>query len=86
MLGYWEDEAKTKEAINKRGWMQTGDLGIMDEEGYLKITGRLKDLIIRGGENISPAEIEQHFLKHPNIRDAQAVGVKDPKMGEEICI
>lgn len=66
--------------------MKTGDLGIMDDEGYLQISGRLKDLIIRGGENISPAEIEQHFMKHPNVLDAQCVGVKDEKFGEEVCI
>ena len=58
----------------------------MDKDGYLVISGRLKDLIIRGGENISPAEIEHHFLKHPNVRDASAVGVKDSKLGEEVCV
>lgn len=70
MLGYWGDEQKTKESIDPRGWMKTGDLGVMDEEGYLQISGRLKDLIIRGGENISPAEVEQHFMKHENVLDA----------------
>ena len=70
MLGYWGDEQKTKESIDSRGWMKTGDLGIMDDEGYLQVSGRLKDLIIRGGENISPAEIEQHFMKHNNVLDA----------------
>ncbi len=85
MIGYWNDEERTKNTIDPNGWMMSGDLGIMDNEGYLRISGRVKDLIIRGGENITPAEIENHLMKHENVRDCQVVGVKDKKMGEEIC-
>ena len=69
MKGYWDDEKKTKESI-KDGWMHTGDLGMFDEDGYLKIIGRDKDMIIRGGENIYPREIEEYLVKHPNVADA----------------
>ncbi|CAI2363372.1 unnamed protein product [Moneuplotes crassus] len=84
MEGYFNDPDKTAECINDKGWMITGDQGILDDEGYLQIVGRVKDMIIRGGENIFPAEIENYLLKHPNIIDAQVIAVKDEKMGEEI--
>jgi fatty-acyl-CoA synthase len=85
MLGYWNEPEKTAEALDEEGWMHTGDLGRMDEDGYVEITGRIKDLIIRGGENVSPREIEEFLYGHPDILDVQVVGVPDPKFGEEIC-
>lgn len=85
MLGYWEDEAKTRESIDEAGWMHTGDLAVMDEEGYGKIIGRIKDLVIRGGENLFPREIEDFLYKHPDILDVQVIGVPDDKYGEELC-
>ena len=84
MLGYWNDEEKTTEAIDADGWMHTGDLAVMDEDGYAQITGRIKDMVIRGGENIYPREIEEFLYTHPDIVDAQVVGVPDPKYGEEL--
>ncbi|MBC7631396.1 AMP-binding protein [Aeromicrobium sp.] len=84
MLGYWEQPDKTAEAIDAVGWMHTGDLGIMDDDGYLNITGRIKDMVIRGGENIYPREIEEFLLTHPDIVDAQVIGVPDEKYGEEL--
>jgi len=84
MLGYWNDEAKTAEAIDADGWMHSGDLATMDEDGYVNIVGRIKDTIIRGGENISPREIEEFLYTHPAIADAQVIGVPDKKYGEEI--
>jgi fatty-acyl-CoA synthase len=85
MLGYWEDPLKTAQAIDADGWMHTGDLGTIDQEGYGKIVGRLKELIIRGGENISPAEIEEFLYRHPQVEMVQVVGVPDEKYGEELC-
>ncbi|MFN3457492.1 MAG: AMP-binding protein [Novosphingobium sp.] len=85
MLGYWDDPAKTAEAIDGEGWMHSGDLATMDENGYVRITGRIKDMIIRGGENIYPREIEEFLLTHPAIQDAQVFGVADEKFGEEVC-
>ena len=84
MLGYWNDRKRTEEAIDAARWMHTGDLGTMDAEGYVSITGRLKDLVIRGGENISPREIEEYLHTHPHIRDAHVIGVPDPLLGEEL--
>lgn len=84
MLGYWNDDAKTAEAIDADGWMHTGDLAVMDADGYAQITGRIKDMIIRGGENIYPREIEEFLYTHPDIVDAQVVGVPDEKYGEEL--
>lgn len=84
MLGYWEDPDKTAEAIDADGWMHSGDLATMDEDGYVNIVGRIKDLIIRGGENIYPREIEEFLYTHPAIADAQVIGVPDLKYGEEI--
>ncbi|GAA1931211.1 AMP-binding protein [Nocardioides hwasunensis] len=85
MLGYWDDPDRTAEAIDADGWMHTGDLGVMDDEGYVRITGRIKDMVIRGGENIYPREIEEFLYTHPDIEDVQVVGVPDAKYGEELC-
>ncbi|WP_298198354.1 AMP-binding protein [Novosphingobium sp.] len=85
MLGYWDDPAKTAEAIDADGWMHSGDLATMDAAGYVRITGRIKDMIIRGGENIYPREIEEFLLSHPHIADAQVFGVSDETYGEEVC-
>jgi Acyl-CoA synthetases (AMP-forming)/AMP-acid ligases II len=85
MLGYWEEPEKTAEAIDRARWMHTGDLGVMDADGYINITGRIKDMVIRGGENIYPREIEEFLYTHPDIVDAQVIGVPDVKYGEELC-
>jgi fatty-acyl-CoA synthase len=85
MRGYWNEPEKTAAAIDADGWMHTGDLAVMDDEGYVNITGRIKDLIIRGGENVSPREIEEYLYTHPDIVDVQVVGVPDARYGEEIC-
>lgn len=82
---YWGDEAKTREAIDAEGWMHTGDLATMDAEGYVNIVGRIKDMVIRGGENIYPREIEEFLYRHPQVQDVQVVGVPDAKYGEELC-
>ena len=84
MLGYWNDEKKTQDAISTDGWMRTGDLATMDEEGYANIVGRIKDMIIRGGENVYPVEIEGFLYTHPDVRDVQVIGVPDEKFGEEV--
>ncbi|MGH3881325.1 MAG: AMP-binding protein [Actinophytocola sp.] len=86
MLGYWEQVDKTAEAIDAARWMHTGDLAVMDEEGYLNITGRIKDMVIRGGENIYPREIEEFLYTHPDILDAQVIGVPDERYGEELMV
>jgi fatty-acyl-CoA synthase len=83
--GYWDDPARTAEAIDEAGWLHTGDLGSMDEDGYLNIVGRLKDIVIRGGENIAPREVEEFLYRHPKVEAAQAFGVPDAKYGEELC-
>jgi len=85
MLGYWGDEARTREAVDADGWMHTGDLATMDAEGYVNIVGRLKDMVIRGGENVYPREIEEFLYRHPAVQDVQVVGVPDAKYGEELC-
>jgi fatty-acyl-CoA synthase len=85
MLGYWDDEEKTREAIDGDGWMHTGDLAVMREDGYCNIVGRIKDIVIRGGENIYPREVEEFLYSHPDIEDVQVVGVPDEKYGEELC-
>jgi fatty-acyl-CoA synthase len=84
MLGYWNQPDKTAEALVD-GWMLTGDLAVMDEDGFVQITGRIKDMVIRGGENIYPREIEEFLYTHPDILDAQVIGVPDKKYGEELC-
>ncbi|WP_227985374.1 AMP-binding protein [Nocardia spumae] len=86
MLGYWNDPGRTAEAIDAGRWMHTGDLATMDDEGYVAITGRIKDMVIRGGENIYPREIEEFLYTHPDILDAQVVGIPDPKYGEELVV
>jgi fatty-acyl-CoA synthase len=85
MLGYWDDAARTAEAIDRARWMHTGDLATIDADGYCAIVGRIKDMIIRGGENIYPREIEEFLFRHPKIVDVQVFGVPDPKYGEEAC-
>ena len=85
MQGYWNDEERTAEAIDADGWMHTGDLAILDEEGYCNIVGRLKDMVIRGGENVYPREIEEFLYSNPEIQDVSVFGVPDDKYGEEIC-
>ncbi|HEU5475471.1 MAG TPA: AMP-binding protein [Actinophytocola sp.] len=84
MLGYWEQPDKTAEAIDAARWMHTGDLAVMDDDGYLNITGRIKDMVIRGGENIYPREIEEFLYTHPDVLDAQVIGVPDERYGEEL--
>ena len=85
MLGYWDDAEKTAEAIDAAGWMHTGDLATLDDEGYCNIVGRSKDVVIRGGENVYPREVEEFLYRHPKIQDVQCVGVPDPKFGEVLC-
>ncbi|SDE62936.1 AMP-binding protein [Kordiimonas lacus] len=85
MRGYWDDADRTAEAIDADGWMHTGDLAVIDAEGYCRITGRVKDMVIRGGENIYPREVEEFLYTHPDIRDAQVFGIPDEKYGEELC-
>ncbi|XP_070082397.1 medium-chain acyl-CoA ligase ACSF2, mitochondrial isoform X6 [Equus przewalskii] len=85
MLGYWGDPQKTVEAVGQDKWYRTGDIATMDEKGFCKIVGRSKDMIIRGGENIYPAELEDFFHTHPKVQEVQVVGVKDKRLGEEIC-
>jgi fatty-acyl-CoA synthase len=85
MRGYWGDAEKTAEAIDAAGWMHTGDLATIDAQGYCNIVGRTKDMVIRGGENIYPREVEEFLHAHPKILDVQCVGVPDPKYGEELC-
>jgi len=84
MLGYWRQPDKTAEVIDAARWMHTGDLAVMDDDGYLSITGRIKDMVIRGGENIYPREVEEFLYTHPDILDAQVIGVPDAKYGEEL--
>ncbi|MDQ2883212.1 MAG: AMP-binding protein [Actinomycetota bacterium] len=85
MLGYWGQPGKTAEVIDQARWMHTGDVAVMDPEGYLNITGRIKDMVIRGGENVYPREIEEFLYTHPDILDAQVIGVPDARYGEELC-
>jgi len=85
MLGYWGDQEKTKQAIDENGWFHTGDEAVMDQSGYGQIVGRIKDLIIRGGENIAPTEVEEFLYTHPAIQEVQVVGVKDERLGEEVA-
>ncbi|GAA0611073.1 hypothetical protein GCM10009534_52370 [Kribbella sandramycini] len=85
MLGYWDEPAKTAEAIDQARWMHTGDLAVMREDGYVNIVGRIKDMVIRGGENVYPREIEEFLYTHPAVADVQVIGVPDAKYGEELC-
>ena len=84
MLAYWDDAERTAEAIDAARWMHTGDLATMDDEGYVNIVGRIKDMVIRGGENLYPREIEEFLMGHPDVADVQVVGVPDPRYGEEL--
>jgi len=85
MLGYWEDDAKTAEVLDRNGWMHTGDLATIDDQGYCNIVGRIKDMVIRGGENLYPREIEEFLYRHTKIQDVQIFGVADSRYGEELC-
>jgi fatty-acyl-CoA synthase len=85
MLGYWNDEGQTRKAIDAAGWMHTGDLATLDEEGFCNIVGRSNDMVIRGGENIYPREVEEFLYRHPKVLDVQCVGVPDAQYGEELC-
>ncbi len=84
MLGYWDNPDQTAEAIDAAGWMHTGDLGSMDEHGYVSVVGRIKDMVIRGGENIYPREVEEFLYRHPDVDDVQVIGVPDDRYGEEL--
>jgi fatty-acyl-CoA synthase len=85
MAGYWDDPVHTAESIDKAGWMHTGDIATIDRFGYGRIVGRLKDMVIRGGENLFPREIEEFLYRHPKIEEVEVFGVPDPKYGEELC-
>jgi fatty-acyl-CoA synthase len=85
MRGYWKDEARTREAVDAAGWMHTGDLATIDAEGYANIVGRVKDMLIRGGENVYPREVEEFLFGHPKVQAVQVFGVPDPRLGEEVC-
>ena len=85
MQGYWNDAERTAESIDQAGWMHTGDLATLDEDGYCNIVGRIKDMVIRGGENLYPREIEEYLYRHPSIQDVQVFGVPDTRYGEELC-
>jgi fatty-acyl-CoA synthase len=85
MLGYWGDTEKTADVIDAARWIHTGDLATLDSDGYCNIVGRIKDMVIRGGENLYPREIEEFLFRHPKIQDVQVFGVADPKYGEELC-
>jgi fatty-acyl-CoA synthase len=85
MLGYWDNQEATAEAIDRAGWMHTGDLATLDADGYANIVGRIKDMVIRGGENVYPREVEEFLYQHPAVSDVQVVGVPDERYGEELC-
>jgi fatty-acyl-CoA synthase len=85
MRGYWNDPERTAETIDAAGWLHSGDLGVMDSEGYVQVVGRIKDMIIRGGENIYPREVEEFLYTHPQISEVQVFGIPDEKMGEQVC-
>ncbi len=84
MLGYWEEPEKTADVLDRAGWMHTGDIGVMDDDGFVAVTGRIKDMVIRGGENIYPREIEEFLYSHPDVVDAQVIGVPSERYGEEL--
>jgi fatty-acyl-CoA synthase len=85
MLGYWDNQEATTEAIDRAGWMHTGDLATLDADGYANVVGRIKDMVIRGGENVYPREVEEFLYQHPAVGDVQVVGVPDERYGEELC-
>ena len=84
MKGYWDDDAATRAAVDANGWMHTGDLGVMSSDGYINIVGRLKDMVVRGGENIYPREVEEVLFAHPAVAAAEVIGVPDARLGEEV--
>jgi fatty-acyl-CoA synthase len=84
MRGYWNDPERTDEAIDPAGWMHSGDLATLDDDGYVRVVGRIKDMVIRGGENVYPREIEEFLYTHPEIADVQVIGVPDARYGEEL--
>ena len=84
MQGYWNDDERTAEAIDADGWMHTGDLAVMADDGYVNIVGRSKDMVIRGGENVYPREVEEFLYTHPDVEDVQVIGVPDDRYGEEL--
>ena len=86
MAGYWDDEERTAETIDPAHWLHSGDIGVMDAEGYVQVVGRIKDMIIRGGENIYPREIEEFLFTHPDIQDAAVFGVPDSRFGEQVAV
>ena len=86
MKGYWDDPERTAETVERDGWIHTGDLGTLDENGWLRVTGRVKEMIIRGGEKVYPREVEEHLYRHPRILDAQVFGVPDPLLGEDVAV
>jgi len=85
MKGYWQDPEKTNKAIDVEGWYHTGDIGVMDEDGYVQVTGRIKDMIIRGGENLYPTEIENFIVTHPKVEKVQVFGVPSKRYGEDVA-
>ena len=85
MLGYWNDPENTARAIDAARYMHTGDIAVMDDDGYVNISGRIKDMVIRGGENVYPREVEEFLYTHPAVKDVSVVGVPDVKYGEELC-
>jgi fatty-acyl-CoA synthase len=85
MQGYWDDPERTAETIDSDGWLHSGDIGIMDEDGYTQVTGRIKDMIIRGGENVYPREVEEFLYGHPDIQEVQVFGIPDERYGEQVC-
>jgi fatty-acyl-CoA synthase len=85
MLGYWDEPERTKDVLDANGWMHTGDIAVIDQDGYCNIVGRIKDMVIRGGENLYPREIEEFLYRHPKIQDVQIFGVADDRYGEELC-
>ena len=85
MLGYWNDDERTHEAVDDEGWMHTGDLAVMRDDGYCMVIGRIKDMVIRGGENVYPREVEEFLYTHPDVSDVSVVGVPDERFGEELC-
>src|SRR5262249_31330994 len=85
MPGYWNEPERTAESLDSSGWMHTGDLATIDEDGYCNIVGRLKDMVIRGGESIYPREVEEFLYRHPKVQDVQVFGIPDSRFGEELC-
>ena len=85
MQGYWDDPQRTRETIDEAGWLHSGDIGVMDAQGYTQVTGRIKDMIIRGGENVYPREVEEFLYTHPDIQEVQVFGIPDERYGEQVC-